>query len=426
MGQELTSTISRQTASGERWDAVIVGAGIAGSLTALGLARRGRKVLLIERSTFPRHKVCGACLNSDAIAGLRGAGVWNAIEAIGGHGLDQYCLRSGRSRANLELPGGHAVSRYAMDRVLVESAIAAGAQFLSETAVTIIAADADGAQRSLCDNDGNRYDARIVVAANGLASKPVSGDSDDRLVVPADSRIGLGAHWNQGDDRSGVMHLASGVIYMAIADTGYVGLVMTENQQVNLAAAVDRAAVQTFGPSEVCHQILRSCGWDLAARLESTDFRGTPTLTRRRKIAGAQRLFFVGDSSGYVEPFTGEGMAWAVRAGTAVVPRIDRAIRHWDNDAPQQWTDALKKLLGRQQRRCRWISRLLRHPRLVHHTIGAMSRFPRFGQFAVQQVQREHARPLEDDSLEADRLHEDRLHEDRSAPPQPGTGDDAA
>ncbi|WP_182870413.1 NAD(P)/FAD-dependent oxidoreductase [Rhodopirellula sp. JC639] len=411
MIQELASTISRHTASAERWDAVIVGAGIAGSLTALGLARRGRRVLLVERSAFPRHKVCGACLNGDAIAGLRGAGVWNAIEAIGGHRLDQYRLRSGRSRANLELPGGHAVSRYAMDRVLVESAIAAGAEFLSETAVTIIATGGDGAQRSLCDNDGNRYDAQIVVAANGLASKPASGDSDDRLVVPADSRIGLGAQWVQGDDRTGTMHLSPGVIYMAIADTGYVGLVVTENQQVNLAAAVDRNAVQSSGPAEVCHQILRSCGWDLAAQLVSSNFRGTPTLTRRRKLAGAHRMFFVGDSSGYVEPFTGEGMAWAVRAGTAVVPLVDRAIGQWDKDIPQQWTNSLKQLLGKQQRRCRLISRLLRHPRLVHHTIGALSRFPRFGQFAVQQIHREHPRPLEDDSLEGH----------RSAPPQPGS-----
>ena len=200
MIQELAATTTRHQASQERWDAVIVGAGIAGSLAALGLARRGRKVLLIERAKFPRHKVCGACLNGDAIAGLHSAGVWDKIEALGGHWLNQYSIRSGLNRANLELPGGHAVSRFAMDRVLAESAIAAGAQFLSDTAVTIGSDAPDSATRSLHDNDGHRYQASVLIAANGLASKPASGDPNDRLVVPSDSRIGLGAHWTQSDD----------------------------------------------------------------------------------------------------------------------------------------------------------------------------------------------------------------------------------
>ncbi len=396
MIQELAATTTRHQASQERWDVVIVGAGIAGSLAALGLARRGRKVLLIERAKFPRHKVCGACLNGDAIAGLHSAGVWDKIEALGGHWLNQYSIRSGLNRANLELPGGHAVSRFAMDRVLAESAIAAGAQFLSDTAVTIGSDAPDSATRSLHDNDGHRYQASVLIAANGLASKPASGDPNDRLVVPSDSRIGLGAHWTQSDDPRGPMHLSSGVVYMAIGETGYVGLVVTENQVINLAAAVDRSAVQASGPAEVCHQILHSCGWDLATQLQATHFRGTPTLTRRRKIAGGHRLFYVGDASGYVEPFTGEGMAWAIRAGSAVVPRVEAAIDRWTADLPRQWTVDLKQTLGNQQRRCRMISRLLRHPVLVRHTVGALSRFPRFGRFAVRQIHRDRRQVLQE------------------------------
>ena len=55
------------------WDAVVVGAGPAGSMAALGLARAGAAVLLVDRATFPRPKVCGCCLNGAALAALRSA-----------------------------------------------------------------------------------------------------------------------------------------------------------------------------------------------------------------------------------------------------------------------------------------------------------------------------------------------------------------
>lgn len=397
MINRIESTLSRTQAASEEWDVIVVGAGIAGSLASLGLARLGRKVLLIERAELPRQKVCGACLNGDAISGLRRAGVWSSIEAIGGHPLHQYSIRAGSSRALLSLPGGHAVSRLAMDQVLTESATNAGADLLTDTAVTICEAKPESEVRTAIDNHGNRYQSKIMIAANGLTSKPVSNRAAEQIVVRADSRIGLGAHWVPVEgDHGSLMQLAAGVIYMAVGRSGYVGLVLTEGGSVNLAAAVDRSAVQSKGPAGVCDEVLRSCGWDLGNELIQSGFRGTQTLTRRRAVAGGHRLFFAGDSSGYVEPFTGEGMAWAIRAGMAVVPRADAAVDTWQIDNPLEWTAELKQLLGKQQRRCRLLAKALRHPTLVRHTVKTLSRFPSLGRFAVEQIQREPSTKLQD------------------------------
>src|SRR5690348_16494808 len=57
------------------WDVVVVGAGVAGAISALHLARSQLRVLLVEKSRWPREKVCGGCLNAAALRALANAGV---------------------------------------------------------------------------------------------------------------------------------------------------------------------------------------------------------------------------------------------------------------------------------------------------------------------------------------------------------------
>lgn len=72
--------------------------------------------------------------------------------------------------------------------------------------------------------------------------------------------------------------------------------------------------------------------------LRSATIKGTVPLTRSaRRIAG-HRLFLLGDSTGYVEPFTGEGMAWALTAATAAIPFVVSAIRNsWSDELVRGW-----------------------------------------------------------------------------------------
>src|SRR5262245_47996201 len=69
------------------WDVVVVGASLAGSLAARGLARRGLAVLLVDRAHFPRWKVCGCCLNPFTLGVLTRAGLGDLTERAGARPL---------------------------------------------------------------------------------------------------------------------------------------------------------------------------------------------------------------------------------------------------------------------------------------------------------------------------------------------------
>jgi flavin-dependent dehydrogenase len=88
------------------------------------------------------------------------------------------------------------------------------------------------------------------------------------------------------------------------------------------------------------------------------------------------RFFRLGDAAGYVEPFTGEGMAWALAAAEAVVPLARQAADDWRPGLARAWERRLARRLAGPQRRCRWVAWLLRSPLLTGWAVGLLARWP--------------------------------------------------
>ena len=115
LGAAVTGTISAYYAVSLRWDAVVVGAGPAGATAARELARRGRSVLLVDKATFPRPKVCGCCLNGSALATLERVGLGDLPARNRAVPLDRTRLFAGGRAAEVRLPVGVALSRSVFD-----------------------------------------------------------------------------------------------------------------------------------------------------------------------------------------------------------------------------------------------------------------------------------------------------------------------
>jgi flavin-dependent dehydrogenase len=126
--------------------------------------------------------------------------------------------------------------------------------------------------------------------------------------------------------------------------------------------------------------VLSSVGWPVVPGIEELSWKGTPALTRRPAAVAGHRLFAVGDAAGYVEPFTGEGMAWAIASATAVAPMAMRAITAWHSDLVAEWQRTHARLLGHRQRVCRVVAHVLRWPTWTRLAVTALRVVPSLSQ----------------------------------------------
>jgi flavin-dependent dehydrogenase len=373
----IAPTIAIAQASTANWDAIVVGAGPAGAFAAAGLARAGLATLLVERKAFPRPKVCGGCLNAHAVGLLERAGLASQLRALGARPLSAIRLRHGSRQADFAVPSGLAVTRATLDAVLVQAAISAGSAFLPETSAFVAAAGGGADRRSdltrqvlLQQRDDRSLPARarVVVVAAGLGHTSLRDSPSMRGVVASGARIGIGAIAD-----AGCVDSLGSCVTMVVGRGGYVGITDVEGAHVNIAAAIDTAFLKAHGgPAGAVRAILASGRVPAAAALDGLDWQGTVPLTRHVARPVARRVFVVGDAAGYVEPFTGEGMAWALAAADALVPLAARAIVGWDPTIEQQWLDCYDRIVRQNQRWCRLIARTLRYPPLVGLLVASL------------------------------------------------------
>ncbi len=358
---------------GTTWDAVVIGAGPSGALAARQLSLAGAQVLLVEKRRFPRSKVCGACLSGAALVELRSAGLGSLVERLGAIELNEFQLRFEGRLLRLRMAGGAALSRAQLDAGLAASGVDAGCRFLEDT-VALVEAEGEGERHVRLTRQGGRVlvAARVVLVAAGLGQCFVPKRGMSRTKVARRSWIGAGCRLVEAPPA-----YVERVVFMAVGAGGYVGMVRVEDGSVNVAAALDPDLVRRVGtPGSAALEVLREAGAPAVVGLADAQWQGTPGLTRKTRPLAQHRLFFLGDAAGYVEPFTGEGIAWALASGRAIEPLALRAIECWDPRLAREWGRAHRRLVGRQQFVCRALAIGLRQPWLVRLGFEITDRAP--------------------------------------------------
>jgi geranylgeranyl reductase family protein len=283
----------------ESWDVVVVGAGPAGSSAARAAAERGERVLLVDAARFPRYKTCGCGLIGTSLDLLPPA----ALAVVERHvATASFSLRGGPARrVRSTRPFVALARREELDQALVDAAVDAGAVFRDRTRVTRVTETPEGVV--LTSSSGDLL-ATAVVGADGSSSVVARhvgvriARSDLGLEVELD---GVGAEWEQR------VHLDWG------RDPGTYGWVFPKHDRLTVGVIQrkgDGAATRAY-----LARLLDGLGLNDRARLHDSGH-----LTRWREPGSPVRrgaVLVAGDAAGLLEPWTREGISYALRSGLA-------------------------------------------------------------------------------------------------------------
>jgi 2-polyprenyl-6-methoxyphenol hydroxylase-like FAD-dependent oxidoreductase len=388
------------------WDTIIIGAGVAGSACAILAAQAGLKVLLVESKRFPREKVCGGCLNHRAQLSLQRLGLLADIRRAGSIDLSEIHLQMDSATYRWPIPNLTSVRRSTLDALMVERANACGATFLEGTYASL-EAEAPARLSSFDDDcsvvhvrlkptqssDGdseakqqsNIASARTVIVAAGLTRSPLKPIDQWPTWVDPESRIGVQAIVDfdsiveQCEDLRSLLEPSRRCLHMLASKHGYVGICFTDGNNVDFASAIDPHVVSdTKSIPRAVSQILSDCGLRDTEFLMRCQWMATPALTRVSARVASKGVYVVGDSLGYVEPFTGEGMSWALENAEILVPLLVRDVRdpNFRGASKKAWEDYVASHRRVRQRVCHWVAKQARHPTRAKWVLKAFDWIP--------------------------------------------------
>jgi geranylgeranyl reductase family protein len=276
----------------ERFDAIVVGAGPAGSTAALRLARAGARVLMLDRERFPRDKPCGGGLTYRAVRQLP-----VAVDPVVEDAVDRFELGF-RYRRRFERSGeGPLVlmtQRRRLDAFLAEQAAAAGVEFRDGARATAVET-AEGVVRF----DGGAAGAAVVIGAdgvNGLCARVLGLSGRRRHAVALEGNVPY-VHAREERWRG------RAAVELGSVPGGY-AWVFPKGDHVNVGVG----GWESEGP-RLREHLDRACGeYGLpGSRLEA--LRGYRLPMRRPGDAAAEgRVVLVGDAAGLVDPLSGDGI----------------------------------------------------------------------------------------------------------------------
>ena len=314
-------------------DAIIAGAGPAGTIAAIVLARAGARVLLLDREQFPRDKLCGDTLNPGAVRSLSG------LRLVDGP------LTTARPLAGMLVTGpgaavearyprgivGLALRRAVFDTWLLDEAVRAGARFESGLTVRgplVDAREATPVVRGLVvSRRGSpdrelRLPASVTIAADGRRS--VLARALGLTRHPNRARrwaFGVYADGIAGTTDLGEMHIRPGF---------YLGIAPLEGACSNVCL-VTTPRPRGPRPIDLIRQMIAR-DRRLSERFEHTRFdshvRVLGPLAVDARTAGGEGLFLAGDAGGFVDPMTGDGLHLAIKSAALAAQEALRVLEH--------------------------------------------------------------------------------------------------
>jgi len=351
---------------------VIVGGGLAGLISAIQLSKAGIQTVLLEKHSYPRHKVCGEYISNEVLPYLNYLG-FDPYE-YGAKKITKLSFSTFNGKSfDTTLPlGGFGISRYCMDEKLAEIAVASGVQLITDN-VNNISFSADKFQ--ITTSTQQEYTSEIVIGAHGKRS-----NIDSKLSRPfmdtVSPFLAVKSHYS-GDfpDNQVSLHTFPG---------GYCGLSKVETGHVNVCYITDYESFQKYKNIENFQDVVVSKNEHLKEIFSSFNmvFRKPLTISQlsfATKNPVEQHILMTGDSAGMIHPLAGNGMSMAMRSAQMVSRQIidyfngkTKSREQLESKYALEWNKEFKSRLNAGH----VIAKIFRSNRITESLISISNTFP--------------------------------------------------
>ena len=368
--------------------ALIVGAGPAGSATALQLARAGIDVRIVERARFPRRKVCGEYLNAGAVQALDRLGLLASVNAVAAPLQGVRLVASGAPAVTLPFSRpACSCARDVLDAVLLEAAVAAGAVVERARVEDVILEGGRCRGVRIRSDDGALHErrARVVVGADGIGSI-VARKLGLTKPPRAGARYAVGGHYAGFGalDQHVEMYVGTGA-YFALNPLSEISAnVMVVVPKQRLAEWSRDVDAGLGGAAAALGRGVRS--FEGATRLGPRVSIGP--LSHRVRRTSAPGALLAGDAAGFLDPFTGQGIFLALTGAEHAAAVIERALRDPDceRSAFAEYDRWRARDVTWRRRLCATVALLVDVPPLARRAARGLARFPDAGATLIDAV----------------------------------------
>ncbi|MCF2705998.1 geranylgeranyl reductase family protein [Arcanobacterium haemolyticum] len=369
-------------------DVIVVGGGPAGASTAHYLARAGVDVLVIEKASFPRDKICGDGLTPRAVAELIRMGIdttgWTRNYGLRTYG-GGHCIEVPWPELTSMPNYGLASPRHKLDEILIAKAREAGARIQENTTVTGAIRDERTGRiigvtaRTRGDKSkGDEYRARYVVDAGGVSARlatSIGREKDMKRPMGVAYRTYFRSPRALDTMMESHLELWEGEPHKSDLMPGYGWIFPVGDGLVNVGLG---SLSSTAEPTGLDYRKMFSVWmknvpdeWEFTPENQEGQLRGAALpMAFNRKPHYADGLLLVGDAGGMVSPFNGEGIAYALQAGRfaadAIVQAKARRTLTAQEAALSRYPAMLEEELGGYYSMGRIFAALIERPEIMH------------------------------------------------------------
>jgi 2-polyprenyl-6-methoxyphenol hydroxylase-like FAD-dependent oxidoreductase len=311
------------------FDAVIVGAGPAGSSAAILLARAGWSVALVEKQRFPRRKVCGECIAASNLSLLDALGIGPVFDSVAGPELRKVALMRGDQTIIADMPEspdgkyrwGRALGRETLDTLLIERARDVGVLVLQPCSVQAIEGEVGNwhcAVRTAFSKTTLTLHTPVAIDAHGSWESLPSSRLHSRESRSVSNLFAFKANFRDTSLDEGLLPILS-------FDGGYGGMAVADGGVTTLAGCIRsdylgayRRASPRLRAGEVVEALLNNQCKGVRMALQGASREGAwlavGPLDPGIRLGAVDDPFRIGNAAGEAHPIIGEGMSMALQS----------------------------------------------------------------------------------------------------------------